>query len=96
LAILYRTPLDHKMSRFNKGLRTVGLGCATSVQKKSSTGIPAEDFSRKESRQFMARANQQVFPLRRLAIPLSQLERRLQRDLSQSLQARGGGRSCRE
>ena len=67
------------MSRFNKGLRTVGLGCAISVQK------------RKESRQFMARATQQVFPLRQLAIPLSQLERRLQRDLSQSLQAQWWG-----
>src|SRR5881396_4348564 len=35
------------MSRFKKRLRTVSLGCATSVQKKSSPGIPAEDFSRK-------------------------------------------------
>src|SRR5678815_4163593 len=26
------------MSRFKRRLRTVGLGCATSVQKKSSTG----------------------------------------------------------
>src|SRR6266550_8586387 len=34
------------MSRFKKRLRTAGLGCATSVQNKSSTGIPAEDFSR--------------------------------------------------
>jgi hypothetical protein len=35
------------MSRFKKRSRTVGSGCATSVQKKSSSGIPAEDFSRK-------------------------------------------------
>src|SRR6266478_641000 len=35
------------MSRFKKRLRTAGLGCATSVQKKSSPGIPAEDFSGK-------------------------------------------------
>src|SRR5882724_1982950 len=34
------------MSRFKKRLRTVRLGCATSLQNKSSTGIPAEDFSR--------------------------------------------------
>jgi hypothetical protein len=47
LAILYRTPLDLKMSRFKSTLRAVDLGGATSVQKKSSTGTPAEDFSRK-------------------------------------------------
>src|SRR5215211_3011322 len=34
------------MSRFKKRLRTVDLRCATSVQNKSSTGIPAEDLSR--------------------------------------------------
>ena len=47
LAILYRTLLDLKMSRFKKRSPALGLGCATSVQKKSSPGIPAEDFSRK-------------------------------------------------
>jgi hypothetical protein len=46
LAILYRT-LDLKMARFKSTLRAVDLGGATSVQKKSSTGTPAEDFSRK-------------------------------------------------
>jgi hypothetical protein len=80
LAIHYRTPLDLEMSRFKKMFRTVALGCATSVQKKSSPGIPAEDFSRKESRQFIARATQQVFPLCQPAIPLSQQELPLQRD----------------
>jgi hypothetical protein len=47
LAIPYRTPLDLKISRFKKGVRAGDLGCATSVQKKSSTENPAEDFSRK-------------------------------------------------
>jgi len=47
LAILYRSPLDLKMSRFKSTLRALDLGGATSVQKKSSTGTPAEDFSRK-------------------------------------------------
>jgi hypothetical protein len=36
--ILYRTPLDLKISRFKSTLRAVGAGCATSVQKKK---IPA-------------------------------------------------------
>jgi hypothetical protein len=49
LAILYRTPLDLKMSRFKKRLQTAGLGWATSVQKKSSRKIPAEDLWRKRS-----------------------------------------------
>lgn len=35
------------MSRFKSTVRAVDLGGATSVQKKSSTGTPAEDFSRK-------------------------------------------------
>src|SRR4029077_13478366 len=35
------------MARFKSTLRAVDLGGATSVQKKSSTGISAEDFSRK-------------------------------------------------
>jgi hypothetical protein len=88
LAILYRTPLDLTMLRFKKRLRTVGFGCATSVQKKSSTGNRRKTSREKESRQFIARATQQVFPLCQPAIPLSQqLELRLQRDLSQSLQA---------
>jgi hypothetical protein len=91
LAILYRTPLDLKTSRFKKRLRTVGFGCANSVQKKSSPGIPAEDFSRTESRQFIARATQQVFPLCQPAIPLSQQELRLQRDSYLSLQAQWWG-----
>jgi hypothetical protein len=46
LAILYRT-LDLKMARFKSTLRAVDLGGTTSVQKKSSTGTPAEDISRK-------------------------------------------------
>jgi hypothetical protein len=87
LAIPYRTLLDLKMSRV-KHLRAGRLGCATSVQKKSSTEIRRRLLRRKESRQFIARATQQVFPLCQPAIPLSQqLELRLQRDLSQSLQA---------
>jgi hypothetical protein len=49
LAILYRTPLDLKISRFKSTVGATGLGCATPVQKKSSTEIPAEDFSRKRS-----------------------------------------------
>jgi hypothetical protein len=77
--ILYRTPLDLKISRFKSTLRAVGAGCVTSVQKKSSTGIRGKT-SRKKSRQFIARATQQV-------IPVWQLELRLQRDLSQWLQA---------
>jgi hypothetical protein len=77
--ILYRTPLDLKISRFKSTLRAVGAGCATSVQKKSSTGIRGKT-SQKKSRQFIARATQQV-------IPVWQLELRLQRDLSQWLQA---------
>src|SRR4029077_15304821 len=35
------------MARFKSTLRAVDLGGATSVQKKSSTGTPTEDFSRK-------------------------------------------------
>src|SRR5437773_4804507 len=38
------------MSRFKKRLRTVGLGCATSVQKKSSTENRWKTSQRKESR----------------------------------------------
>jgi hypothetical protein len=92
LAILYRTPLDLKISRFKSTLRAVGLGRATSVQKKSSTGTRRKTSRGKECRQFIARATQQVFPLRQQAIPLSQhLELRLQRDLSQSLQAQWWG-----
>jgi hypothetical protein len=84
--ILYRTPLDLKISRFKSTLRAVGAGCATSVQKKSSTGIRGKT-SRKKSRQFIARATQQVIPVCQLAIQWWQLELRLQRDLSQWLQA---------
>jgi len=87
LAILYRTPLDLKMSRFKKRLRTAGFGCATSVQKKSSTGNRRKTSREKESRQFIARATQQVFPLCQPAIQWWQLELPLQRDSSQSLQA---------
>ena len=51
-----------------------------------------EDFSNgKNSGNLLPRATQQVFPLRQLAIPLSQQELRLQRDLSQSLQAQWWG-----
>jgi len=91
LAILYRTPLDLKMSRFKKRLRTVGLGCATSVQEKSSTGNRRKTSREKESRQFIARATRQAFPLSQPAIQWWQLELRLQRDLSQSLQAQWWG-----
>jgi hypothetical protein len=84
--ILYRPPLDLKISRFKSTLRAVGAGCATSVQKKSSTGIRGKT-SRKKSRQFIARATQQVIPVCQLAIQWWQLELRLQRDLSQWLQA---------
>jgi hypothetical protein len=95
LAILYRAPLDLKISRFKSTLLAIGLGCATSVQKKSSTGIRRKTSREKESRQFIARATRQVFPLCQPAIPLcqpaiplsQQPELRLQRDLSQSLQA---------
>src|SRR5205809_3097970 len=38
------------MSRFKKRLRTVGLGCATSVQKKCSTEKRWKTSQRKESR----------------------------------------------
>jgi hypothetical protein len=46
----YRTPFDLKMSRFKKRLRVVGLGCAISVQKKSSTENRGKTSQRKESR----------------------------------------------
>lgn len=52
---------------------------------------PAEDFSRKESRQFIARATQQVFPLCQLAIQWWQLELPLQRNSYRSLQAQWWG-----
>jgi hypothetical protein len=45
--ILYRTPLDLKISRFKSTLRAVGAGCATSVQKKSSTGIRGKTSQKK-------------------------------------------------
>jgi hypothetical protein len=90
LAILYCTPLDLKISRFKGTLRSVDVGCATSVQKKSSTGIRRKTSREKESRQFIARASQQVFPLRQPAIQWWQLELPLQRDSSyQSPQAVG-------
>jgi hypothetical protein len=91
LAILYRTPLDLKMSRFKKRLRTVDFGCATSVQKKSSTGNRRKTSREKESRQFIARATQQVFPLCQPAIQWWQLELPLQRNSHRSLQAQWWG-----
>ena len=67
--ILYRAPLNLKISRFKSTLRAVGPGCATSVQKKSSTGIRGKTSRRKESLKFIARAaTQQVFPLCQPAI----------------------------
>jgi hypothetical protein len=91
LAILYRTPLDLKMSRFKKRSRTVGFGCATSVQKKSSTGNRRKTSREKESRQFIARATQQAFPLCQPAIQWWQPELPLQRDAYRSLQAQWWG-----
>jgi hypothetical protein len=88
LAILYCTPLDLKISRFKGTLRAVGVGYATSVQKKSSIGIRRKTSREKESRQFIAQAaTQQVFPLHQPAIQWWQLELPLQRERGSSFQS---------
>jgi hypothetical protein len=87
LAILYCTPLDLKISRFKGTMRALGVGYATSVQKKSSTGIRRKTSRKKQSRQFIARAIQQVFPLRQPAIQWWQLELPLQRERGSSFQS---------
>jgi hypothetical protein len=88
LAIPYRTPLDLKISRFKKGCEWETSDVRLQYKRSLPPKIRRKTSREKESRQFIARATQQVFPLCQPAIPLSQqLELRLQRDLSQSLQA---------
>jgi hypothetical protein len=65
--------------------------CTAWVQKKSSSESPVEDFLKNENGQLMSPATRQVFPLFQPAIPLSQQELRLQRDLSHWLQAQWSG-----
>jgi hypothetical protein len=89
LAILYRTPLDLKISRVKAFASGTPWMCDFST-KEVFHRKPAEDFLRKESRQFIARATQQVFRLHQPASQWWQLELPVPRDSSfQSPQAAG-------
>jgi hypothetical protein len=90
-AILIGNPLLHAAGSQDLALQrhiaSGRVGYATSVQKKSSTGIRRKTSREKESRQFIARATQQVFPLRQPAIQWLQLEIPLQRERGSSFQS---------